>query len=61
MAFQSEGYVGEIHVYAPMLDDPTQFVPRFHVHYDEKLDWLHLADELPQYAGDAPTDESERV
>ena len=61
MAFQAEVYVGEIHVYAPMLDDPTQFVPRFHVHYEEKLDWLHLADELPRYAGDAPAEESERV
>ena len=61
MAFQAEIYAGEIHLYAPTLDDPTKFEPRFHVHYEEKLDWLHLDDELPRYAGDAPADEGARV
>ena len=49
MAFQAAWYEGEIHTYAATLDDPGRFSPEFHVHYDEKLPWLHLSDGLPKY------------
>ena len=51
MAFQAEHYAGEIHLYAAILDNPQDFKPEFHVHYDEKLDWLRLTDDLPKYTG----------
>ena len=49
MAFEAQHYVGEIHLYAASLNDPTQFRPTFHVHHSEKLPWLHLNDDLPKY------------
>ena len=51
MAFQAEHYEDEIHLYAASLDDPQSFKPEFHVHYEKKLDWLHLDDDLPKYTG----------
>ena len=48
MAFQAARHVGEIHTYAATLDDPGRIAPGYHVHYDEKLPWLHLSDGLPK-------------
>ncbi len=39
---------GEIHFYAAALDDPGAFPPERHVFHGEKLDWVHLADDLPR-------------
>ena len=61
MAFQADYYPGEIHLYAPTLDDPSQFQAECHVHYREKLPWLHLGDDLPQYAAAAPTELAEHA
>jgi hypothetical protein len=52
MAFQAEHYAGEIHVYAASLAQPQTFKPEFHVYYDNKLEWLHMADDLPKYPRD---------
>ncbi len=49
MAFQAEHYAGEIHVYAPSMELPNNFKPEFHVFYGEKLEWLHMVDDLPKY------------
>ncbi|WP_240514075.1 GFA family protein [Paramylibacter kogurei] len=49
MAFDAEHYPGEIHLYAASLENPADFKPLFHVHYDSKLPWLHLTDDLPKY------------
>lgn len=49
MAFQAAHYVGEIHLYAASMETPEAFTPEFHVHYREKLEWLHMADDLPKY------------
>ena len=51
MAFQAEHYPGETHLYAASLEHPQNFKPKFHVHMDEKLDWLHLCGDLPRYTG----------
>jgi len=40
-----------IHFYAASLEDPETFEPAFHVHYADRLPWLHLSDDLPKYAG----------
>ncbi len=54
MAFQSDRYPGEIHLYAATLTNPEDFTPRFHVHHHEHLPWLNIEDDLPRYAGFAP-------
>lgn len=54
MAFQAEHYPGEIHLYAASLSDPAAFEPAFHVHYEERLPWLHIDDDLPKHTGFAP-------
>lgn len=48
MAYRSTGFPGEIHLYAASLDDPTDYTPTEHVHWDEHLPWLHLDDGLPR-------------
>jgi len=61
MAFQAEHYPGEIHLYAATLEHPKQFKPEFHVHYDSKLDWLDVRDDLQKYTHSAPSDEDARL
>jgi len=61
MAFQAEHYPGEIHLYAATLENPQDFEPTFHVHYREKLSWLHLDDSLHRYPGSAPADPDQRI
>ena len=61
MAFQAEHYEGEIHLYAPTLDNPADFEPHFHVHYGKKFSWLHLEDALPHHHQSAPTEEEARA
>lgn len=55
MAFQADHYPGEIHVYAAQLENPEAFAPEFHVHYEERLHWLGVADDdLPKHPRSAP-------
>ena len=49
MAFESERWPDEIHLYAASLEDPAAITPQFHVHVAEKLPWVVLADGLPQH------------
>ena len=58
MAYQAERYAGEIHLYAASLDHPESFEPKFHVHYAERLQWLHIKDDLPKYPGSGDEDYS---
>ncbi len=51
MGFEADHYPGGMHLYAPTLDDPTQFKPTFHVNYQSKLPWLQMNDDLPKYEG----------
>ncbi|WP_426034326.1 GFA family protein [Cypionkella sp. TWP1-2-1b2] len=48
MAYRSDRYPGEMHFYAALLDDPGIYVPENHVHSDQMLALVHLADGLPQ-------------
>ena len=61
MAFQAEHYPGEIHLYAASLKNPQDFEPTFHVHYQEKLSWLHLDNSLHRYPGNTPGDRDQRI
>ena len=49
IAYENDRYPDEIHLYAASLQDPENFAPDFHVHYAERLSWLHIHDTLPKY------------
>ncbi len=46
IAYDSDSYTGEIHLYAASLENPIDFTPTFHTHSDEMLPWIHLDDGL---------------
>lgn len=48
MAYRSVDFPGETHFYAATLDDPTDYTPQEHVHWDEHLPWLSISDNLPR-------------
>ena len=49
MAYQTKDRPDEIDLYAATLDAPEGYRATAHVHYDEHLPWLHLADGLPTH------------
>ena len=51
VAYQAERYGHEIHFFAALLDDPQEFAPRGHFHYEERLPWLTITDDLPKQTG----------
>lgn len=55
MAYETDRYPDEIHLYAASLENPENFEPRFHVHYAERLSWADINDGLRRYdrSGDA--------
>ena len=53
MLYQADRWPSETHLYAATLDDPTRFEPRAHFHWDERLTWVHITDDLPKYAATA--------
>ena len=53
MAYHNEKWAHETHFYVASLDDPSQLPPTFHVHWDERLAWISIDDNLPKYAGSA--------
>ncbi len=59
MAFESDEYPGEIHLFAATFDDPEALAPRGHVHTGEQLSWFETADALPRFdragGGNKPT------
>ena len=57
LTYQYEGWPTETHLYAGSLDDKSQFVPTAHFHFAEKLDWVHINDDLPKYPGSADNTE----
>ena len=48
MAYQTERRPDEIHLYAASLDDSSGFRPEAHEFWSERVDWIHLADDLPR-------------
>ncbi len=51
IAYESDRFPDEIHLYAANLDAPAEAKPQFHVHTAEQLPWIVLADGLPRHPG----------
>ena len=51
MAFVGDDYPEEIFLLAATLSDPAAYTPEIHVHYGERLPWLHIEDDLPKLHG----------
>jgi hypothetical protein len=51
IAFESERWPDQTHLYAALLERPADVAPQFHVYVAEKLPWIRLDDGLPQYEG----------
>ena len=50
MAYQSDQWPEETHLYAATLDDPKAFHPQAHFHWAERVPWCVVSDDLPKYA-----------
>jgi hypothetical protein len=48
MSYETDRRPDEVDLYAASLDDPSGFAPEFHSHWDERLPWIALADDLPR-------------
>ncbi|MGA8261630.1 MAG: GFA family protein [Arenicellales bacterium] len=51
LAYESERFPGELHLFLGTLDDPNRFRPEFHVHCSERIPWFEVRDTLPRYPG----------
>ena len=50
MSFASDSWPGDIHLFVASFEDAADFAPTLHVHVEEQLPWLLLADGLPRFA-----------
>ncbi|MCY4181029.1 MAG: GFA family protein [Litoreibacter sp.] len=57
ISFESTRWPAEIHLYAACLDDPEAYAPQLHCHTGERLSWLHISDDLPQFPASAELDQ----
>ena len=48
LTYEGERWPDQTHILVCSLDDPVALQPTAHVHTDEQLTWLHLADGLPR-------------
>lgn len=53
LTFEHADFPDEIDVTTCSLDDPHALPPRDHTYTRGKLDWIELADRLPQYPGES--------
>lgn len=51
LAYESDRFPGEVHLFLGTLDDPNQFRPEFHVHCAERIPWFEVRDSLPRHPG----------
>jgi hypothetical protein len=49
-SFEGEKWPNEIHLFLASFENPEDLAPRVHVHVEEQLAWVHLADGLPRFA-----------
>jgi len=54
LTYRHEARAGEIDVTLATLDDPTAIAPRMHVWVQERLPWVAVADQLPQFSAGTP-------
>ena len=50
VAFEADRFPDEIHFFASLLEDAADFAPSVHVHWDERLPWAPVVDDLPKKA-----------
>ena len=50
MAYASDRWPGEVHLFHGTLEDPQQWPPTGHAHVAEQLSWFDSHDHLPRYA-----------
>jgi hypothetical protein len=50
MSFEGERWPDEVHLFVSSFEDPGQLAPKAHVHVQEQLPWIHLADGLKRFA-----------
>ena len=48
MAFDADRYQNEILFYVVSLENPEELAPSFHLHFDERLSWIDIGDDLPR-------------
>lgn len=60
MSFESARWPGEIHLYGVSLDNPEAYSPQLHCYAAERLSWIHLSDDLPQFTQSADDKGPER-
>ena len=49
LAYESDGYPGEIHIYVSTFDQPDAFPPKAHVFVAERIAWTHMDDGLKKF------------
>jgi hypothetical protein len=52
VTFEHEDFSDEIDLTTCSLDDPNSRPPKDHIHTSSKLEWIILADGLPEYCHD---------
>ena len=56
LLFESERWADEVHVALAALDGPIDRAPAGHVFYSDRVDWIHLGDDLPRRGGATGTE-----
>ncbi len=48
VSYEADRFPGEVHLYISAMENPDDFVPQRHVHYEEKISWFEPGDNLPR-------------
>ena len=51
LSYACDRHPGQTDLAAAALVDPAEFEPEAHVHWEERLPWLRISDELPKREG----------
>jgi len=49
ISYSTDKRPGEIQLYTTTLDFPEKIIPQSHVHWEERLPWLEIDDDLKKY------------
>jgi len=49
IGYEDDQLPDEIYFYSSTLEDPSRYLPQLHAWVSERLDWLHIEDDLPHY------------
>lgn len=61
LAYESDRFPGEVHLFLGTLDEPNQFRPEFHVHCAERIPWFEVRDSLPRHPGSTEETDHSRM